>query len=108
MSVGCACGAKISDAGDSRPNEVYLIPHQEMYDFWNAIDEAIEKSGPTAKDKEAACMNLRYLIGNVTRFACQCRECGRVYIQDQERNMQEFVPASDAVPRELFRSRPPC
>jgi hypothetical protein len=102
--IECTCGATIHDITDSQPWSAHVIPDQDWNGFGDAIDEAIEKSGPSAKEKEAACMKLRYL--SVARTAFQCSACGRIYIYDQNQELQQFLRASDDVPCELFRSRP--
>jgi hypothetical protein len=104
MKIRCDCGATIHDITDNQPWKAHFIADQDWDTFWDAIDEAIEKSGPSAAEKEAACMKLRYLT--VTRMAWQCSACGRIYIDDQDHQLQQFVRASDHVPCELFRSRP--
>lgn len=106
MKIGCHCGATIYDQTDYLPHKAHYIPDQDVFEVLDAIDDAIEKSGPTAKEKEAACMKVRRLIGKLSRSAWQCRVCGRVYIDDQAHKLQQLVPGTDDVPRELFRSRP--
>lgn len=106
MKIGCQCGATIHDTTDKLADKAHIIPDQEWVDVWDAIDEAIEQSGPSTEEKTAACMKLRGLMRRVTRLAWQCQQCGRLYIDDQDYELRQFVRASDDVPCELFRSRP--
>jgi hypothetical protein len=106
MKIAFQCGATIYDQTDQLPQKAHFVRDEDWFDVLDSIDDAIERSGPTAKEKEAACMKVRRLIGNLARSAWQCRACGRVYIDDQEHELREFVPGSTEVPREIFRSRP--
>ncbi len=106
MKIRCHCGATIYDQTDYLPHKAHVIPDQEWFDALDAIDDAIENAGPTPAEKEAACMKVRRYLWGITRLAWQCQECGRVYIDDQQNELRELLPASDEVPRELFRSRP--
>jgi len=106
VKIACECGAMIHDSTDYLPHKAYFIPDQDWFDLMKAIDDAIEKSGPSMMEKEAACWNIRRLIGELSRSAWQCRACGRVYIDDQSHELWQLVPSTDEFPRELFRSRP--
>ena len=39
------------------------------------------------------------------RLAYQCRECGRLFVDDREHQLHTFAPASTETSRELLRSR---
>jgi hypothetical protein len=101
MKITCECGHTIPDVTDNLPYKAHLIPDKNWDTFWDAIDDAIEKSGPTAADKERACMALRKeSFGH--RFVWQCPKCGRLYVDDRTHNLQCFVPATASVPKDLF------
>jgi hypothetical protein len=104
MKIDCRCGARISDATDCLPHKAHFVSDQDWNAMWDAIDEALENSGPG--DKEAVLMTTRRRIGSLFRLAWQCRACGRVYMDDQSGELREFLPASTAAPREAFRARP--
>lgn len=106
MKIQCHCGELILDITSGHANKAHVIPDQEWDDLWDAIDAAIEKSGPSPKAKERACMELRILLGRLSRHAWQCGNCGRVYLEQLDRQLQEFRPGSEDVPKELFCSRP--
>jgi hypothetical protein len=86
MKFPCPCGHEIYDGPDQNPNIGHLIPDQDWFRLLDSIDAAIEGHHPTAKDKEAACMSVRYLIGDISRRIWQCSECGRLWINDRERS----------------------
>lgn len=106
VKIKCHCGGVIVDQTDYLPHKAHLIPDQEWFDLLEVIDDAIERSGPDAKAKEAACMAVHSVIHRMARLAWQCRECGRLYIDDLGHELREFLPGSADVPRELFRSHP--
>lgn len=101
MKIECACGAHIHDGTDNLAHKAHLMPDQEWDAFWNAVDDAVEKSGPAADDKAAACMRLRMQsFGH--RLMWQCRQCGRLYIDDRHHRLQCFAPASESVPKDIL------
>ncbi len=106
MKIQCRCGALIFDGTDNLPHKAHVIPDQEWDAVLDAIDHAVERSGPGADAKAAACMAARQAISRAARPAWQCRECGRLWVDDQQHQAREFAPAADDVPREIFRSRP--
>jgi hypothetical protein len=105
MKIICRCGALILDNVNNAPFKAHVIPDQDWDGLLEAIDAAIEQSGPSPADKEAACMSVRRHIGSLSRLARQCNECGNVYLDDQQYTLRELHPASDEVPRNLFRTR---
>ena len=114
VKIECHCGELIQDVTNGHANKAHVIPDQEWDDIWDqewddiwdAIDAAIEKSGPSPKAKERACMELRTLLARLSRHAWQCGNCGRIYHEQFDRQLQEFRPGSEDVPKVLFRSRP--
>lgn len=96
MKYPCPCGHEIYDGPENNPNKGHLIADQDWFRLLDAIDTAIAGNHLTAKDKEAACMSVRYLIGDISRAMWQCPECGRLWINDRERQHQEFAPATEA------------
>ncbi len=55
--------------------------------MWN------ENSGPSPKEKEAACMALRINVNE--RRMYQCADCGRIYINDQNNELHVFKPETE-------------
>ncbi|KRF03366.1 hypothetical protein ASG89_23275 [Paenibacillus sp. Soil766] len=78
MKIRCRCGDIIVDQTDFHSNKGYIISDQDFFDFLEGVDNAIEKSGQKAKDKERAIMSIRYLIGELQRTIYQCFTCGRM------------------------------
>lgn len=90
MKIECVCGYLITDGGDNLPHKAHFIADQDWDAFWTEVDAAVEKSGPSARAKEAACMRLRSL--RVFRQAWQCASCGRVWMDDTSHAARSFAP----------------
>ncbi len=102
MKFACHCGATIVDQTDGLPNKGRWIADQDWFHLLDAIDAAIETSGPHANQKEAACMNIRHRLCTMSRSAWQCHVCGRIYVEDRDRGLRPFTPGEGASP-DLFR-----
>lgn len=100
MKIECPCGALIHDGTDNLPHKAHFITDQDWDAFWDEVDAAIEKSGPSARDKEAAVMRLRGL--RVFRMAWQCSTCGRIHVDDASHEAWSFAPDADDTPKRIF------
>jgi len=105
MKIACHCGAMIFGVGDSLPNKWHLIPDAVWFDLLETIEDAIVNRGHSLNEKEAACMRVRKLIGDLSRQAWQCQACGRVFVDDAAGNLQSFQPEPSPGSNELFRGR---
>lgn len=103
MKFECPCGHLISDGTDNLPNKAHFIADQDWDRFWDEIDAAVEKSGPSARQKEAAVMRLRSL--DLFRLAWQCPSCGRVHLDDASHTVQSFAPEPGDEPMGIFNGR---
>lgn len=100
MKIECTCGSLIFDGGDDLPHKAHVIPDK----LWNATFEAIDKlveNAATKAQREAACMHIRTLVIKAARMGWQCRECGRLYMDDVENKLQSYAP-EDGATRDLF------
>jgi hypothetical protein len=102
LAFRCDCGFGFRSSIDNRSYAAHILPDQSHDEFAGLIDDAIEKSGPTARDKGQACMDWRRFR---MRMAWQCPHCGSLFIEDSVGELHRFTPASASVPKELF-SRP--
>lgn len=60
LDFTCDCGeGRFITATDNLSYMAHFIPDQEHDMFSGMVDDAIEKSGPTPKDKARACMEWR-------------------------------------------------
>jgi len=90
MKFKCCCGSIICDNSDSLVHKAHLIPDKKWNSFWNDIDDAIEKSDPSQKAKEAACMRLR--ANDYARIVYECINCCRIYINDTNGHLHSYLP----------------
>jgi hypothetical protein len=105
MKIQCPCGELIYDGGDGLMNKAHFIADQDWERFWDEVDAAVEKSGPSVRDKEAACMRLRGL--RMFRLAWQCTNCGRLHLDDTPTMTRTFAPepAPDDASTSVFSRR---
>ena len=105
MKIGCPCGATIRDQTDNLPHKAHLIPDQEWFPTFDAIDGVIDDVIAKRTNADAAYIAIRRILGNAKQFVYQCRTCGRLFVYDRQHQFYPFVPVSDDVPREILRSR---
>ena len=100
----CSCGRQFLNSTDNRSYVAQILSDQDYDAFFDLIDAAVEKSGPTPLDKERAVMDLRASLFCKQPRIWQCVQCGLVYITDANGNRHAHAPAGD-VPRDLFAGR---
>lgn len=89
MKLGCHCGALIVDQTDALPHKAHILVDQDWFDLMETIHEMPVEV-------------IRSMLWSRTRIAYQCRECGRIFVDDKSRTLHSFAPDSDDVPRDLF------
>jgi len=104
MKIQCECGVLVYDGTDGLSHKAHVVPDRLIEQVWDAADFAIEKSGPSPKEKEAACMKFRSVLGSSSRLAYQCSNCGRLFVYDSSRHLHTFVPASPEVSKDVFNA----
>ena len=105
MKFLCECGHKILDITDSVSFKAHIIPDQDWFDLLNEIDKAIEKSGPTEKDKENAAMQIRMYISKLTKTLFQCQNCGNVFFAKKNSDQLEmFRGSNENVDKNILQS----
>ena len=105
MKISCDCGAVISDQADSLPQKAHLIPDQEWFPVFDGIDVVIDEVAAGRIDAEAAYMKIRSTLGAAARHVYQCKQCGRLFVDDRQRQLQMFAPASTETSSEILSSR---
>ncbi|CAH1226844.1 hypothetical protein PAECIP111891_06011 [Paenibacillus allorhizoplanae] len=65
MKIQCTCGDQFVDQTDFLR---HVFSDQDWFDFLNAIDNAIEKSGPHNLDKERAVRNVGILANKLKKL----------------------------------------
>lgn len=101
MKIECSCGSLIHDGGDDLPHKAHIVPDKLWNKTFEAIDKIVENAATKAQ-RDAACTRIRALVSEAARMAWQCRDCGRIYIDDVENKLQAYAPEEGAA-RELFR-----
>ena len=96
MKIRCTCGEIIPDQTDYLPYKAYIIGDKNYFDFMDAIDDAIESSEPNRED---LCMKVRR--AEPSRLAWECGTCGRLYFDDAEGKLVEYLP-KDGKPHRIF------
>ena len=90
MKIKCTCQNIIHDQTDYLKNKGHLISDIQWFDFWDSIDEAIERSGDSAKEKEEACMELRKQ--NLFKTLWECPNCGKLFVDQKNGDLFEYSP----------------
>ncbi len=107
MKINCRCGAIIFDGTDDLPHKGHLIPDQDWFATFNAIDdEVIDPLAERRLDKSTAYTHALHLISRSARLVWQCRACGRLYMDDAVGDLHCFVPEGEPIDPEILRSRP--
>jgi len=106
MKIKCHCGELIPDTTDYLPYKGYIIPDQDWFNVLDAIDDAVEKSGPEPKEKEKALMAVRSLMIKVSKTAWQCHSCGLLYINKAGGQLDCFQPKNGDTSKEVLKRDP--
>lgn len=101
MWVQCTCGNRIKDISDGLPHKAHYISDQDWFDVLDRIDYAIESP---EENREDLCREIRSFLCKKTKEMYQCTECGKLYVDDKNRELREFIPKNN-IGTEVFRSR---
>ena len=105
MRVPCECGEFIYDGSDNLPDKGHVIPDQEWFATFDALDD--EVIGPLSRGEitpSKAGMLARLALSKRSGYVHQCSKCGRLYI-GLGGMLHAFLPAHPSTPREVLRSR---
>lgn len=90
MKLHCRCGEIIYEGGNPQPDKAEFISSPALSDFLQSL-------------KGRSQVHVREFLRVIGGDILQCSVCGRLYIQDRERDSYHcFVPESDLVPKNLF------
>jgi hypothetical protein len=104
VKIPCVCGQTIVDSDESSWKG-HLVPDQDLFGLLDAIDRAIELSGPSPQEKETACMHVRHHVTQASKLVWQCASCGRLYIDGHNGELQIFQPSTSNTQRKVLASR---
>ncbi len=105
MKIHCECGAVIPDSTDGLPHKGRVIPDQEWHPLKDALEKVIGDVMSRCIDAEAAFMQVHVLLGDASRLVYQCRNCGRLFINDRQHRTHIYTPASHETGKEILRGR---
>jgi len=106
MKIGCYCGATIFNQTDDLPQKGHLIPDQEWFATFDAMDdEVIAPLVDGTIDKEKAFNLSRRVISRGSRLMYQCKVCGRLFVEDSQRELHCYLPKDETTSKEILRSR---
>jgi hypothetical protein len=105
MKIACVCGATIRDNTDNLPWKGHLIPDQEWFGVFDAIDRIIDETKSGLLREEASYIHLRNALSNASKPVYQCGNCGRIFIYGREDPAHIYRPESDSTSKEVLRSR---
>ncbi|MGH1336858.1 MAG: hypothetical protein ACRBFS_12100 [Aureispira sp.] len=90
MKIKCTCAHLIVDQTDYLRNKGHLISDTQWFNFWEAIDAAIEQSGDSPKEKKEACMQLRQQ--RVFKTLWECTHCGNLFVDGENGDLMLYKP----------------
>lgn len=99
MKLTCTCNHPIIDNTDGLSHKGYVISDTHWNNFWDAIDKAIEESGPSPEDKERACMSVRQT--RPFRSIWECTHCGRLWMDSPAGKLVAYAPGNGTYNRVL-------
>lgn len=91
MKIECECGTVIVDQTDGLPHKGHVFGDKDWFDFWDKIDAAIENP-PLAENKQETVMRIRQ--SDMSRLVWECHQCGRLYLEDENHDLLQYVPAN--------------
>ena len=103
-SLLCKCGFVFHDNSDGHYWKAHLITDKDWFPLLNMADSLIGSPDP---DRALLCHTLRHNLGGKDacvqeREICQCPECGRVYIENQDGAFFCFAPEDEGCEKMLF------
>jgi len=105
MKIGCPCGGVIYDQTDSLPDKAHLIPDQEWFPTFDAIDVVIDDVIAKRADADTAYIAIRRILGKAARHVYQCRTCARLFVDDRQRQLHAFTLKPEDTCTEILRNR---
>ena len=105
MKIGCPCGGVIYDQTDHLPDKAHLIPDQEWFPTFDAIDEVIDDVIAKRADADTAYIAIRRILGKAARHVYQCRTCGRLFVDDRQSQLHAFTLEPGDTCTEILRNR---
>jgi len=107
MKIGCHCGAVIVDQTDDLPHKGHLIPDQDFYAVFDALDNrVIDPVADGRLGRKEAYRVTRLIISGPSRLVWQCVACGRLYLDAPDGQLRCFVPEGELPDRNVLGRGP--
>lgn len=68
------------------------ISDQDWFDVLENIDSNIQNS---ESNREKLCWDNQNYLSRKTKCIYQCTECGRLYVEDNNKELREFLPVEN-------------
>lgn len=106
MHFLCSCGNRIHDTTDYLSYKASLLADQDKFDLSDEIERYV---ADPALDPDA-CMNriMHATVEYTWRHLYQCRQCGRIFIEDSSGELHSFAPEGTADRRLLNSVKAEC
>ena len=101
MKIRCSCGELIVDQTDDLAHKAHIIGDKDYFDFLDTVDDAIEQ---LSGNKQDLCMKIRR--AEPSRPAWECSFCGRLYLNDKNGNLVEYIPQNGQANGIFDRDKP--
>lgn len=126
MKIKCKCSNAIVDETDYISYKAHYISDQDIFDFFDAVDANIEQmvaalddplvlknwrtaffgeGHPEQDAKKLLPSIVRNLHSRYERLMYQCTKCGRLYLDDINRELHCFKPQDNSVSKRLLISQ---
>lgn len=97
MKINCKCGHLIHDNSNGLTHKAHLIPDLNWEQLFDGLDEILDN--PTNGD---AGTRMRMLFLKFSSCAWQCRNCGILFFENKNNQLQQFNPAEELKHMRLF------
>jgi len=105
MKIHCECGKILHDQADNLPHMAHFIPDEDWLGVLEAMDQVVSDVAARRLTVEAAQMAVRRVQVQASRHMYQCDKCGRLFVDDRQRNANIYDPVSDKDSKQILRGR---
>ncbi|MBQ6553828.1 MAG: hypothetical protein IJR45_00820 [Firmicutes bacterium] len=88
MKIICRCGNIIPDIVENVPNKAWYISDKDTSLLFDSLYDALISN---EKNKDKLYIELCGKISKLSYCAYRCPECGRLYIEDEKRELKEYI-----------------
>ncbi|MEZ5944852.1 MAG: hypothetical protein R3C18_26000 [Planctomycetaceae bacterium] len=99
MKVQCPCGELLKHLGDPSSRFADYLPSQLTDAYCELTAKAVKAH---VGDADVATQYAIDATTGLFRRMCQCPKCGRLFVEDSEYRVFEFLPANTDNPNNLF------